>query len=87
MHPYGINEKARDYDSGLSGCQTPQTANQAMGIPVEPYRRPSLREEAEKNVGYHRDQADKHDRAVAFFRDNPAFDEFIQLIRSGAIQI
>jgi hypothetical protein len=50
-------------------------------------RRPSLREEAEKNVGYHREQAEKHDQAAAFFRENPAFDEFIRLIRSGAIQV
>jgi hypothetical protein len=51
------------------------------------YRPPSNREQAEKQVGYHREQADRHDRAAAFFRDNPAFDEFIQLIRAGAIQI
>jgi hypothetical protein len=49
-------------------------------------RRPSLREDAEKNVGYHREQADKQDRAVAFFRENPAFDQFIQLVREGVIQ-
>lgn len=48
--------------------------------------RPSMSSEAEKKVGYHREQADKHDRAAAFFRENPAFDEFIQLVRSGAIQ-
>ena len=51
------------------------------------YRRPSLREEAEKQVGYHREQADKQDRAAAFFREHPEFDEFIQLIRSGVIGI
>jgi hypothetical protein len=50
------------------------------------YPRPSMREQAEKAVGHHREQADKFDRAAAFFRDNPAFDEFIQLVRSGAIQ-
>ena len=48
--------------------------------------RPSLRSQAEQQVGYHRQEADKHDRAAAFFRENPAFDEFIQLVRSGAIQ-
>jgi hypothetical protein len=45
-----------------------------------------MREQAEKQVGYHREEADKYDRAAAFFRENPAFDEFIQLVRSGAIQ-
>ncbi len=48
---------------------------------------PSLRAEAEQRVGYHRSQAEKHDQAAAFFRENPAFDQFIRLIRSGAIQI
>ncbi len=59
-----------------------QTTNQ------QPFsRRPSLREEAEKQVGYHREQADKSDRAIAFFREHPEFDEFIQLIRAGVIGI
>jgi hypothetical protein len=49
--------------------------------------RPSMRSEAEQQVGYHRERADKADRAAAFFRENPAFDEFIQLIRAGVIQI
>ena len=48
--------------------------------------RPSMRSQAEQQAGYRREQADKHDRAAAFFRENPAFDEFIQLVRSGAIQ-
>lgn len=47
----------------------------------------TLRGEAEQKVGFHRDQAEKADQAAAFFRENPAFDEFIRLIRSGAIQI
>jgi hypothetical protein len=50
------------------------------------YRPPTLREEAEKQIGYHRDQADKADRAVAFLRENPAFDEFVRLVRAGVIQ-
>lgn len=50
-------------------------------------RRPSLREEAESQVGYHRTQADKQDRAAAFFREHPEFDEFIQLVRSGVIAV
>jgi hypothetical protein len=49
--------------------------------------RPStLREEAENKIGYHREQADRHDRAVAFLRENPAFDEFVRLVRDGVIQ-
>jgi hypothetical protein len=81
--------------------QNAQTANQAQtprsDIPAQgayygespsPVCGPlTNREQAEKNVRYYREQADRHDRAAAFFRDNPAFDEFIQLIRAGAIQI
>ena len=47
---------------------------------------PSIRRQAEQQVGYHRTQADKWDRAAVFFRENPSFDEFIQLVRSGVIQ-
>jgi hypothetical protein len=50
-------------------------------------RKPTLREESEKAIGYHRSQADRADKALAFFRANPAFDEFIRLIRSGIIKI
>jgi hypothetical protein len=50
-------------------------------------RRVTLREEAEIRVGHHRQEADKADRAASFFRENPAFDEFIRLIRSGSISI
>lgn len=64
-----------------------QQAQCGQAVPGIGYRLPSLREEAEKQVGYHREQADKQDRAVAFFREHPEFDEFIQLIRSGVIGI
>ena len=63
---------------------------QAIGRDTQGFagtRRPSLREEAEEQVGYHRIQADKQDRAAAFFREHPEFDEFIQLIREGVIVI
>lgn len=49
--------------------------------------RPSEREQAEKRVGHHRIEADRADRAAAFFREHPEFDEFIGLIRAGIIQI
>ena len=61
--------------SNLDGCATTS------------WKPPSLRQEAEERVGYHRTQADKHDLAAAFFRENPAFDQFLQLVRGGAIQI
>jgi hypothetical protein len=63
-----------------------ENAKAQLGECATPYRRPSLREQAEKSVGYHRDMADKNDRAVAFLRENPAFDQFVQLVREGVIQ-
>jgi len=49
--------------------------------------RPSPTEQAEKNAAYHADQAFKAQSAAAFFRQNPAFDEFIRHIRAGVIQL
>jgi hypothetical protein len=49
--------------------------------------RPTMADEAEKQSGYHSDLATKAARACMFFRANPAFEEFIRLIRSGAIQL
>jgi hypothetical protein len=46
----------------------------------------TLREQAEKNAGIHFDQANKHVRASVFLRENPAFDEFVRLVREGVIQ-
>jgi hypothetical protein len=95
MHETGYNEKQRNEDN----CANAETAYQAQtprrNIPgiagmysdEGTLRRPSNREEAEHQVGYHRLQADRHDKAAAFFRENPAFDQFIQLIREGAISI
>jgi hypothetical protein len=68
-----------------SGCNQKAQAI-GMGITGQ-ISRPSLREEAEQQVGFHREQADKQDRAAAFFREHPEFDEFIQLIRGGVIGI
>jgi hypothetical protein len=47
----------------------------------------TLREEAEVRLRNHREHAKNASLAAEFFRDNPAFDEFIRLVRSGAIQL
>lgn len=52
-----------------------------------PTSQPTMREQAEKAVGHYREQAEKHERALAFFRAHPEFDEFVLLIRSGVISI
>lgn len=75
-----------NYEMNAKQAMCGQAMQQGIGGLGE-YRRPSLREESEKHADLHRKEADKRERAAAFFRDNPAFDEFIQLIRSGVISI
>lgn len=50
-------------------------------------RRPSLREEMEKAQYRDGEQAQLRSEAIDFLRDNPAFDQFISLLRKGAISI
>jgi hypothetical protein len=65
-------QTAREYDSGECKTMSPEP--------------PTLRREAEERVGLHRHEAEKADQAAAFFRENPAFDLFIRLVRTGVIQ-
>jgi hypothetical protein len=46
----------------------------------------TLKEEAEKRFMDHRQSADKAERAIVFLSENPAFDEFVRLVRAGVIQ-
>ena len=50
-------------------------------------RRPSLKDEAAKSAQFHSDEAIKAAKAHSFLATHPEFDEFIQLIRAGAIRI
>lgn len=58
-----------------------------VGLANAGLREWNLLAEAEKNSNYHQAQAEKAREAAAFFIENPAFDKFIRLIRSGSIQI
>lgn len=49
--------------------------------------RPSAREEAEKASYFHAEKAQKASQAADFLRENPAFNEFVRLLRVGAIQL
>jgi hypothetical protein len=68
---------AEPYPSGLCGqaCSEPK--------PYNPY---SLQEEASHRAQEHYEQASKAQSAAVFFANNPAFEDFIRLVRSGAIQ-
>ena len=61
-----------------------QCGTVAVGKAVNPY---SLQEEASRRAQNHYEQAGKAQSAAVFFANNPAFEDFIRLIRSGAIQI
>jgi len=76
------------YEQAQAQCTSGQALGRdTVGIGSAGLRCSSLLEEAERQVGFHREQADKRDRAAAFFREHPEFDEFVQLIRSGVIGI
>ncbi len=85
-----MNAKMKsEYDSRLCGATAP-TPNSYLGdcctqgnLAGRPY---TMQEQAEKNASSHYELAQKQSQAAAFFRDNPIFDEFIRLVRSGAIQ-
>jgi hypothetical protein len=53
------------------------------GKATNPY---SLQEEASRRAKNHYEQASKAQSAAVFFANNPSFEDFIRLVRSGAIQ-
>lgn len=46
----------------------------------------TLSEEAQRNEQFHYDQAQKAGTAARFLAAHPEFDEFIRLVRAGALQ-
>ncbi len=81
-------EKMHEAQNGSAvnqDCCTDAPCGQAVAG-IGSYRRPTLQEEAEKQAIYHSEMANKSAKAAAFLSANPAFDEFIRLVRSGVIQ-
>jgi hypothetical protein len=85
-----------DYDNakmaspGIMGLRSDIPAEQGYAVgcqETKAYRPPTLADEQEKSASHHFEQASKAQQAAAFLRLNPAFDEFIRLIRKGVIQI
>ena len=78
---YNVNTCAvppsEPYPSGLCGdaCSEPK-----------PYNPHGLQEEASRRAQGHYEEASKAQSAAVFFANNPAFEDFILLVRSGAIQ-
>lgn len=75
-------EKA--YYGDTCNAQTPNLAGAVgMGTAIRDW---SLADEASKSAQFHFEQADKANRAARFLSAHPEFDEFIRLVRSGAVQ-
>ena len=79
MEPWEVEAKLKASQAPC-GVYDPSQCNKSSPEP------PTLRREAEERVGTHRREAEKADQAAAFFRDNPAFDLFVRLVRQGVIQ-
>ena len=76
--------KAQAAGANNKDCCTEAQCGQAVaGIG---YGRPTLQEEAEKQAIHHSSMANKCAQAAAFLSANPAFDEFVRLVRAGVIQ-
>lgn len=48
---------------------------------------PTLREQAEKEAAFHFEMCSKAQSVASFLQLHPEFGEFIELLRSGAIQV
>lgn len=59
---------------------------ETTGQAINQIKEYTLAEEKLKSAEYHQEQANKQYKAFHFLRENPAFDQFIKLVRSGAIQ-
>ena len=98
MHDSGYNAKQAQADRYAQETAAPPLAGALedyanplgtapMQASCREYRKSSLREEAEKQLAFHAEQAARQDKAATFYRENPSFDLFVRLIRSGAIHI
>jgi hypothetical protein len=67
-------------------ANSPATAQAGAAI-GSGLRRPSVAQEHESAINHHRDHLEKNIKATMFYRENPAFAEFVDLIRRGIIQI
>jgi hypothetical protein len=75
-----LNQKMRAADESIVQRQTGVAGNAG-------YYRISALEEMEKQAAHNAEQLQLKSRGIDFLRDNPAFNEFITLIRTGSISI
>ena len=82
-----INEVAEKMKAQQTGANNQSCCTEyGPAITGIGYSRPTLQEEAEKQAIHHSEMANKCAQAAAFLSANPAFDEFVRLVRAGVIQ-
>jgi hypothetical protein len=78
--PHPVEQREGYAQAGVTEQQ------QVMGIQGNQGHTHSLRDEALKSASYHQERADKISKTADFLTRHPEFEEFIALVRSGAIQ-
>lgn len=76
-----------DCDKGQTPATQPGMVGNSAPAPNPYPPQHYLADLHDKSVHHHYEEAEKNGRAARFFRDNPAFDEFIRLVREGVVQI
>jgi hypothetical protein len=85
-------QKAYEAQRDANTCAVPPSEPYPSGLcdqdcsEPKPYNPYSLQEEAARRAQGHYEEASKAQSAAVFFANNPAFEDFIRLVRSGAIQ-
>jgi hypothetical protein len=74
------------YDPTANALNQQETIGGIAGCDTAAYRPPTLAEQAEKNAAFHLTEHIKNQNAAYFLSAHPEFDEFIRLVRSGAVQ-
>ena len=91
MYSDEVNAKIQaenDYRNRPQCPSEPHSVDQCVGAQAATPSRLvfSLRDEAAKRAQHHHSEGEKAQSAAQFFAMNPAFEDFIRLVRQGAIQ-
>jgi hypothetical protein len=87
MYPEDVIAKMPAEQQQNAQCASPAPSKCCDQNETRSTYRSSLKDEAAKSAQFHSDEAIKAAKAHSFLATHPEFDEFIQLIRAGAIRI
>ena len=80
MYPYDTE------NAGIGAAVQAQCADVNTKLGYEPYRSNPVAEMEKRNAQIEQEHS-KRSEGIAFLKENPQFDRFIELIRKGSIQI